>query len=1364
MLDKKDCIVNADSENLNYQLIRAIYSLDTKEAFEEYIPEPNVKDVESYKWYKKIRDMLEEYIMSVSDSYVAMGHQIGHFYDARDKETGVSLRKDTLPYLIMRSIESQLHFRKSYPAKEALLLDKSAYISAYGWIKESINRKTSDWKLGIIKSNLMPTHYTLLFEDASEITSSAAEYASITDQRAIQRRMPYEEELVDLNKKLISYLQAGPKRFDLNDYIIGEVSGFYLNETKKENEISILKVNYSNKNKNEIINFTVKDKNGKVFNIIDKDFSIKKGIERMKWITDSLIEKSVMYFKDDLMIGQTGYFVPSSTPTKEDLDEIDWLIKADNKKQTLEKERAAKIGDKEKHTGSPYIKYKDVKIGDKVIRLQYVIVKQGEDKVGEQYNLYLVKHKVIEPKTLSTEERKTVNYYSYDEKSGKFTPNISNKNKQYDVNKLTQEAVLSTGETSNKLVFEKGFYSASKQLPYGEVLNRHFNPIPGSSNLKGFTGYERLAKQPNENIMNGGKFGYGIWDSLYDQRKLYKKLYGYESNRINKTSVRHNELAKLIKDDYDATKEIRKEEILTINKFAIEIISKRIVELNKQKESKFKTSTQKKTIITELAKLHDKKNKLKESLTKDVKDEILTNRKAMIQALKDLDRFGIRNNLWVEGEEENTSVKSYSEEHTMIGENYASVGYIKQVREDAANEEINRINIEIDRLTKKKDKEKNVTIIKNIDKLIEKHSLETEHFENLGDYFRKDNDRQTLLNLSTTPHNVKHRLPFMDETKRDKSTSSQIKRLHLLFSRMERNETTINTLEAIHNLSQFRNSKGQLPINQINSMMNEVRMALGDNTVKSDLFGIPTDYESVAKFLNNIPGFSRWTPEGAERLATQLKGFATQWFLRSMSSIPNRGQSYLPTILFGYEINSDAREALYGDTENVLGCTKEEWHDFADFGGANNASWAFIDATKAVGSRLGMRDGGSYMVPQIFRLIPVIGKLLPGTVPNMPAFTDYAIISFASREKFVESIQKSSEFKSAIANFPPLKAITKRFTLEGIIQKRLKKITSEEQEKHLLRASNALYTIYTMPKNEKTRENVNKVLRDSLIDYKDSLMRQWVNWTITWYFDKDLQDLKYITTFGGTEEYNHKISYIASIIAADRLGSLGDVGGKTRFKSTEAVNIGRIAMELQQFQINAPNLGKAFWNFGGIFMQFKNFMLFRTVFGHNIMKNFRLGSQGNYFDMTKRLIKASLYLASNKKSYYYGKPGVDTEAIQATRLVYMSGIASMVSISIANFRLLSYTLKKVSPGFNNFISGQRGMESPPVSLLGTILVRYLVAIALYGTGSDDDEEKRRKKTLKATIRDILRLLGAPVMSPPVQYMLDLYLEHKDSQD
>ena len=56
MLDKKDCIVNADSENLNYQLIRAIYSLDTKEAFEEYIPEPNVKDVESYKWYKKVVD------------------------------------------------------------------------------------------------------------------------------------------------------------------------------------------------------------------------------------------------------------------------------------------------------------------------------------------------------------------------------------------------------------------------------------------------------------------------------------------------------------------------------------------------------------------------------------------------------------------------------------------------------------------------------------------------------------------------------------------------------------------------------------------------------------------------------------------------------------------------------------------------------------------------------------------------------------------------------------------------------------------------------------------------------------------------------------------------------------------------------------------------------------------------------------------------------------------------------------------------------------------------------------------------------------------------------------------------------------
>ena len=1355
MYDKRGCWVNADLENSEYQFIKATYAVDFVNAFNEYIPEPET-GTNNHKWYLKIRDMLEEYVMSVSDSYYNVANNIGNFYDARDSE-GNSNAKNTLPYKIMESVESNIHFRQNYASRgQNSKIDSKGYENAYGWIKESIHRKTSDWKLGIFKRNVMPMSYILQFEDASEITVKIAKDAEITNDKAIQRRLPYEIKLMEINTKLNSFLSGGSKKFTLNDYIIGEVPGFYLKEASINNKISLLKVNYT---KLGIVrDFTVKDINGKIFNITEKDFYSPRNFSKSTWINDMLIENSIMYFKNDLMIGQAGYFIPSSTPTKEDLDKIDWSIKADNKKQTLEKERAAKIGDKEKHTGSPYIKYKDVKIGDKVIRLQYVIVKQGEDKVGEQYNLYLVKHKVIEPKTLSTEERKTVNYYSYDEKSGKFTPNISNKNKQYDVNKLTQETVLSTGETSNKLVFEKGFYSASKQLPYGEVLNKHFNPIPGSNNLKGFTGYERLAKQPSEEVMLGGKvneFGYGIWEALLEERNLYKKLDKYQKNKIKMFSKRHNIVIKQLTEDYKINEEIRKEEIIAINKPILERVNARINELIALKGKSNKNLTYKKKVQTELAELYKRKELLQKDLEGLSKEEYITNRKAIKQAMKDLERFGIKNNTWTEGEEGNEIVKSYLEETTSINENYASVGYIKQVREAAAMEEIDKIDIKIDKFEKKLDNPE----IKSKDEIKKELSAiykEKEHFETIFDYYRNNNNQDTLLRLTTTPHNLKHRVPFTDATKRDKSTNSEIRRLHSLFSRIERNELMLQTLEGLHDLSQFRNNKGHLPINQINKMMDVVRITLGDNTVKSDWFGVPTDYQTWANILNKIPGVSGWTIDGTERLMTQLRGMATQWYLRSSTGTPNRGQSYLSMILFGREINKEAREALYGDKKNIRGLSKEIWRKIIDYGGVRNATRAFLDATEAIGTKLGIRDGGSYIIPGV-----------EWTMPNPFALTDYLSISWASREKFIESLPKG--INSALMNFPSIKSKTYgRFTIESIIKRGLPKRTSEEQEQHLLRAQDALWKIYHLSKTDKTRENVNKILRNALIDYRDSMLRQWVNWTLSYYFDEDAQDLKYIKTFEGSEEYGHDISYVSRLIAADVLGDLGDVEGETRFMSDYAVYVGRCGMYFEQFKMTMPSLGKAFWNMGKGRMQFKNFGLFRTVFGHNIMKNFRMGSHGNVimknFDMTKRLIKATKILTS-KESYNLAKEEQDLAAIQAARLFYTSSAGTLIPVILAEMKL-GFVVTK----YRSYVSGARGIESPMFAYIVRILTRYLVSYLLYANDDDDDDEKRKKKALKYTINDLARLIIAPWMNIPFgmnipfQWMLDRYYDAKEREE
>jgi len=191
----------------------------------------------------------------------------------------------------------------------------------------------------------------------------------------------------------------------------------------------------------------------------------------------ALIEKYRDEFFNDLLHGQARYIVPSTIPTTAKA-RVKWLKSDDGKAVSDKLRRMERYGDIN-------VKSPDVRtVNYKGVTYHYVMVKQGEESVGESYNAYLI----------MAEEKGKADVHTVD--AG------------YD-------------PTLFKEALKEGFYSSEVHMSVSPKLTKRGKFIKGSVD-KRWQSFVRMPKQPQQNIMDDplpskpdeGIFYNSIWEQL----------------------------------------------------------------------------------------------------------------------------------------------------------------------------------------------------------------------------------------------------------------------------------------------------------------------------------------------------------------------------------------------------------------------------------------------------------------------------------------------------------------------------------------------------------------------------------------------------------------------------------------------------------------------------------------------------------------------------------------------------------------------------------------------------------------------------------------------------------------------------------
>tara|TARA_Y100000310_G_scaffold105194_1_gene103556 strand:+ start:486 stop:4211 length:3726 start_codon:yes stop_codon:yes gene_type:complete len=243
----------------------------------------------------------------------------------------------------------------------------------------------------------------------------------------------------------------------------------------------------------------------------------------------ALIEKYRDEFFNDLLHGQARYIVPSTIPTTAKA-RVKWLKSDDGKAVSDKLRRMERYGDIN-------VKSPDVRtVNYKGVTYHYVMVKQGEESIGESYNAYLI----------MAEEKGKADVKTVD--SG------------YD-------------PTLFKEALKEGFYRSEVHMSVSPKLTKRGNFIKGSVD-KRWQSFVRMPKQPQQNIMDDplpsrpdeGIFYNSIWEQLLVFRTEDTKIGIDMKSRIGsqETNIQSmlNRLARTMKIKGHLSKE-RIQEIIT---------------------------------------------------------------------------------------------------------------------------------------------------------------------------------------------------------------------------------------------------------------------------------------------------------------------------------------------------------------------------------------------------------------------------------------------------------------------------------------------------------------------------------------------------------------------------------------------------------------------------------------------------------------------------------------------------------------------------------------------------------------------------------------------------------------------------------
>ena len=237
---------------------------------------------------------------------------------------------------------------------------------------------------------------------------------------------------------------------------------------------------------------------------------------------------------NELADGQVRYIIPSLLDSQ--VDENGYLVNKDfagvkNKIKLMAKKRESgnRIGGV--HT-------KVVKVGKKQWEYRYVMVKQGESSIGEQYNAYLLDKAQIGSNSKRI-EGSAVNFVGKNHKI------------------LFGKEVITDGKyTQIELdsVLDKGFYRSEKINDFGRLIRTKGRgigtPINGT-HTKQYIDFNYMPQQPNKAVIEE------VWEGLFKTRGLFNRIFLDIQNKLikieNKRQILHHKISKqLIASGLDA--------------------------------------------------------------------------------------------------------------------------------------------------------------------------------------------------------------------------------------------------------------------------------------------------------------------------------------------------------------------------------------------------------------------------------------------------------------------------------------------------------------------------------------------------------------------------------------------------------------------------------------------------------------------------------------------------------------------------------------------------------------------------------------------------------------------------------------------
>jgi len=238
----------------------------------------------------------------------------------------------------------------------------------------------------------------------------------------------------------------------------------------------------------------------------------------------ALIDKYRDELLNDLGHGQVRNIVPMAIPTNKSA-KSKWMKSNDGKKVMNKIDRL-------KYYGAENLKSPDIRtITHKGVAYSYVMVKQGEESVGERYHAYVTR---IEKPGLKP--RSTV-------KTG------------YDAKEF-------------KEALKAGFYKSEVKASFSPTLTKRNRFIKGSVD-KRWRGFRRMSRQPNSNIMSevaelradpGLRYS-SLWEELLTYRTVFKKISVDMKSRITNEEKTMSSLIRNLKRSLKTSGNLSKEVI-----------------------------------------------------------------------------------------------------------------------------------------------------------------------------------------------------------------------------------------------------------------------------------------------------------------------------------------------------------------------------------------------------------------------------------------------------------------------------------------------------------------------------------------------------------------------------------------------------------------------------------------------------------------------------------------------------------------------------------------------------------------------------------------------------------------------------------